>query len=94
MKIPEGISDQTAAAAMLKGLTVQYLIRSDVQGAGGRDRAVPRGGRRRRPDRLPVAEGARRHVIGTVGSDEKAKVAKAHGYEHSIVYTKEEFARA
>ena len=31
-------------------------------------------------------------VIGTVGSDEKAKVAKAHGYDHTVVYTRENFA--
>lgn len=31
-------------------------------------------------------------TIGTVGSDEKAKLAKAHGYDHTIVYTRENFA--
>jgi NADPH2:quinone reductase len=92
VKIPDGISDQTAAAAMLKGLTVQYLIRRVYAVQKGEIILfhAAAGGVGLIAGQWLKALGAT--VIGTVGSDEKATLAKKHGYAHTIVYTKEEFA--
>ena len=93
LKLPDSIDDKTAAAMMLKGLTVQYLIRQTYRVKSG-DTIV-----------LHAAAGGvglilsqwAKHlgatVIGTVGSDEKAKLAKDHGCAHVIVYTREDFAK-
>ena len=91
VKIPDGIGDEQAAAVMLKGCTVQYLIR--------RTHAV-------QPGETVLFHAAAggcgliacqwlKHlgatVIGTVGTREKAALAKAHGCDHPIVYTEESF---
>ena len=75
VKLPEGISDEQAASMMLKGMTVQYLIHSHLQGEDGRHGALARRRRRRRPDRRPVAEGARRdrHRHGRLGGEGGAR---------------------
>jgi NADPH:quinone reductase len=92
VKVPEGISDQTAAAMMLKGLTVQYLIRSTYRVQPGQTVLfhAAAGGVGLIACQWLKALGV--SVIGTVGSEEKAKLAKAHGCEHTIIYTKENFA--
>ena len=92
VKIPDGISDQTAAAAMLKGLTVQYLIRRTYKVQAGQTVLfhAAAGGVGLIAGQWLKALGV--NAIGTAGSEEKAKLAKAHGYAHAIVYTKEEFA--
>jgi NADPH2:quinone reductase len=92
VKVPEGISDQTAAAMMLKGLTTQYLIRSTYRVQPGQTVLfhAAAGGVGLIACQWLKALGV--SVIGTVGSDEKAKLAKAHGCEHTIVYTREKFA--
>ncbi|MGH8772359.1 MAG: quinone oxidoreductase family protein [Burkholderiales bacterium] len=91
VKLPDGISDKQAAAMMLRGMTARYLLRQTY--------AVKRG------DRILIHAAAggvglivcqwAKHlgatVIGTVGSDEKAALAKAHGCDHPIVYTREDF---
>lgn len=91
VKIPEGISDQTAAAMMLKGLTTQYLIRSTYRVQAGQTVLfhAAAGGVGLIACQWLKALGVT--VIGTVGSEEKAKLAKAHGCAHTIVYTKENF---
>jgi NADPH2:quinone reductase len=89
--LPDDIEDEVAAAAMLKGMTVEYLVR--------RCHAVQRG------DTVlwhAAAGGVGllamqwlKHlgatVIGTVGSDEKAERARAHGCDHPVVYSREDF---
>jgi NADPH:quinone reductase len=92
VKVPEGISDQTAAAMMLKGLTTQYLIRSTYRVQSGQTVLLhaAAGGVGLIACQWLKALGV--SVIGTVGSEEKAKLAKAHGCEHTIIYTKENFA--
>ena len=91
VRIPDGISDEQAAAVLLKGSTVQYLVR--------RTYAVQRG------DTVLFHAAAGgcgliacqwlKHlgatVIGTVGTREKAELARAHGCDHPIVYTEESF---
>src|SRR5256885_11698404 len=93
LKLPDGIDDTTAVPMMLKGLTVQYLIRQTYRVKSG-DTIL-----------LHAAAGAvglilgqlAKHlvatVIGTVGSDDKAKLAKAHGCAHTIVYSREDFVK-
>ncbi|WP_333842586.1 quinone oxidoreductase family protein [Pelomicrobium sp.] len=91
VKVPEGISDQQAASMMLKGMTAEYLVRRTFRlgsehtilvhaAAGGVGLILCQWAR---------ALGAT--VIGTVGSDEKARLAEAHGCQYPIVYTREDF---
>jgi NADPH:quinone reductase len=90
--LPKGISDEQAAAMMLKGMTTQYLIRQIYKVKQG-DTILfhaAAGGVGLIACQWAKALGAT--VIGTVGSDEKAKLAKAHGCDHPIVYTREDFA--
>ena len=96
-KPPDQIDFWTGAAMMLKGLTVQYLLRQTQpqwRAAAGRLRALPRRGRRRRADRLPVAKAMGLKLIGTAGSDEKCQLALEHGAAYAINYQKERLRRA
>ena len=79
---------------MLKGMTAQYLIRQTYPVKAGDTILIhaAAGG-----VGLIVCQWAKHlgaTVIGTVGSDEKAKLAKAHGCDHTIVYTRENFVEA
>lgn len=91
VKIPDGVDDATAATLMLKGLTVQYLFRQTFPLKGGETILfhAAAGG-----VGLIACQWARAlgvTMIGTVGSDAKAELAKAHGCAHTIVYTREDF---
>jgi NADPH2:quinone reductase len=91
--LPPGISDRQAAAMMLKGLTAQYLIRQ-IHKVGAADVILfhaAAGGVGLIACQWAKSLGA--NVIGTVGDKEKAKVAKAHGCDHPIVYTHEDFVQ-
>ncbi|HEY6105692.1 MAG TPA: quinone oxidoreductase [Anaeromyxobacteraceae bacterium] len=92
VRLPDGIADQQAAGAMLKGLTVQYLARRTYPVKAGETVLVhaAAGGVGLIACQWLKALGAT--VIGTVGSDEKARLARAHGCDHAIVYTREDFA--
>jgi NADPH2:quinone reductase len=91
VKLPDGIPDRTAAGAMLKGLTVHALVRRTYPVKPGETVLVhaAAGGVGTIMVQWLKALGAT--VIATVGSDEKAKVARAHGADHVVVYTKESF---
>jgi NADPH2:quinone reductase len=92
VKLPDGISFEQAASMMLQGLTVQYLLR--------RMHYVPKSG-----DTilwhaaaggigLIACQWARAlgvNLIGTVGTEEKAALAREHGAAHTINYSKEDF---
>ena len=91
VKVPDGIDDVTAATLMLKGLTVQYLFRQTYPLKAGETILfhAAAGG-----VGLIACQWARAlgvTMIGTVGSDEKAALAKANGCAHTIVYTREDF---
>lgn len=91
VKLPDEIDDRLAAAMMLQGMTVQYLIRRTHQVKAG-DTVLfhaAAGGVGLIACQWLKALGAT--VIGTVGSDAKAELAKAHGCDHAIVYTRENF---
>ncbi len=91
VKIPDGIDDTTAAAMMLQGLTVEYLIRRTCPVEAGQTVLfhAAAGG-----VGLIACQWLRHlgvEVIGTVGSAEKAALAKAHGAAHTIDYRSENF---
>jgi NADPH2:quinone reductase len=91
VKLPASVDDRSAAATMLKGLTVQYLFRQTVPLKGGETILfhAAAGG-----VGLIACQWARAlgvTMIGTVGSDEKAALAREHGCTHTIVYTRENF---
>src|SRR6202035_5797800 len=89
--LPDGISDQQAAAIMLKGLTTQYLIRQ-IYKVGQGDVILfhaAAGGVGLIACQWAKALGAT--VIGTVGSEAKAKVAQGTGCDHPVIYTREDF---
>jgi NADPH2:quinone reductase len=92
VKVPRGVSDDEAAAVMLKGLTVQMLIRRVYRVQKGETVLfhAAAGGVGLIACQWLNALGAT--VIGTVGSDAKAKIAKAHGCHHTINYSKGNFA--
>ncbi|HJV97338.1 MAG TPA: quinone oxidoreductase [Albitalea sp.] len=91
IKLPDGVSDSTASTLIMKGLTAQYLFRQVYPLKAG-DTILyhaAAGG-----VGLIACQWARAlgvTMIGTVGSDEKAAVAKAHGCAHVINYNKENF---
>ena len=91
VKIPAAVSDETAAAMMLQGMTAEYLLRRTYKvkkgdtilfhaAAGGVGLIA-----------CQWAKHLGATVIGTVGSEEKAALARAHGCDHPILYRDESF---
>ena len=93
VKVPDGISHKLAATLMTKGLTTNYLIcKTYVLKAGETVLFhAAAGGVGQIFAQWANSIGAK--VIGTVGSDEKIKIAKENGYFHVINYTKDDFAK-
>ncbi len=94
LRLPAAVEDDTAAALLLKGLTADYLLRDLGRVQPGTRLLVhaAAGG-----DRHLVSAWARRlgaRVLGTVSSEEKAQIARAHGCEHVIVTRDYRFADA
>lgn len=92
VKVPEGIDDAVAAAAMLKGMTAEYLVRRTYPVKKGETILVhaAAGG-----VGLILAQWAKHlgaTVIGTVGSEDKAKLAREHGCDHVVFYRTEDVA--
>ena len=93
IKVPDGISFQQAATLITKGLTVNYLITKTYKLKAGETVLfhAAAGGVGQIFAQWANSIGAK--VIGTVGSDEKIKIAKENGYEHVINYTKKDFSK-
>ncbi len=89
VKIPAGVNDRTAAAMMLKGLTAQYLIRRTYRVKKGDTILVHAAAGGVGQILCQWARHLGATVIGTVGSDEKAAIAKKAGCKHVIVTSKE-----
>jgi NADPH:quinone reductase len=89
-KLPDGISDEVAAAMMLKGMTVRYLLRETYKVASGETILLhaAAGGIGLIACQWAKALGAT--IIGTAGSEEKAELARAHGCDHVILYKSED----
>jgi len=94
IKIPDWMSTKDAAAGMLQGLTVQYLVRGSYHiragdtvlihaAAGGVGRML-----------VQAAKHLGAFVIGTTSTDEKAKIVKSAGADEVILYTKQDFREA
>jgi len=91
VKLPDAVSDQMAAALMLQGMTAEYLLRRTYKVQPG-DTVLfhaAAGGVGQLACQWLKQIGAT--VIGTVGSDEKAELARAQGCDHAIVYSREDF---
>ncbi len=89
--VPDGVSDEVAAAVLLKGLTAQYLLHRTFKVEAGHEILIhaAAGG-----VGLIAGQWARHigaTVIGTAGSPEKIDLALAHGYDHVINYRTEDF---
>jgi NADPH:quinone reductase len=91
VKLPQGITDEQAASMMLKGLTVHYLIHTTYPVKKGETVLwhAAAGGVGSIACQWLKALGV--SVIGTAGSDEKVSLAKAHGAEHVVNYSRENF---
>ena len=91
VKIPEDIPDEIAASIMLKGMTTQYLIRRTFKVEPGHKVLfhAAAGGVGLIACQWLKSLGA--VVIGTVGSEEKAELAKSNGCDHTILYRQEDF---
>lgn len=91
VKLPDDVSDQAAAAAMVKGSTAQYLLHSTYPVKRGEVILVhaAAGGVGLLLCQWASKIGAT--VIGTVGTPEKAELAKANGAAHTILYREEDF---
>lgn len=92
VKIPDAVDDRTAAAMMLKGLTAHYLLRRTYRVQPGESILIhaAAGG-----VGLIACQWARHlgaTVIGTVGSEAKAQLARNHGCDHAILYKEQDFA--
>ncbi len=90
--IPDDIPDELAAAVMVKGCTVEYLVRRTYPVREGENvlLTAAAGGVGLLACQWLASLGA--NVIGTVGSEEKAALAKAHGCSHTILYRDEDIA--
>lgn len=90
VKLPEAISFDQAAAMMLQGMTAEYLLRRTYPVQAGQTILLhaAAGGVGMLACQWAKHLGAT--VIGTVGNDEKAELARAHGCDHPIVYTRED----
>lgn len=91
VKVPANISDRQAAAMMLKGLTAHYLLRRTYRVQSGDSILVHAAAGGVGLILCQWANHLGATVIGTVGSDEKAALARANGCTHPIVYTREDF---
>ncbi|MCZ6610782.1 MAG: quinone oxidoreductase [Alphaproteobacteria bacterium] len=91
VKLPDGIGDQQAAAMMLQGMTVRYLIRRVHEIAPGETVLIHAAAGGIGLIFCQWAKHLGATVIGTVSSDQKAALAEAHGCDHPIVYTREDF---
>ena len=91
VKLPDGVDFQTAAAAMLQGMTAHYLTHSTYPLKAGDTCLVhaAAGGAGGLTAQMAKMLGAR--VFGTVSTDEKAQVAKGNGVDEAILYTQQDF---
>ena len=91
--LPDGVSDSTAATLMMKGMTAQYLFRQVFPLKGGETILyhAAAGGVGLIACQWAKALGVR--MIGTVSTDQKAEIAKAHGCAEVIVTSREDIAK-
>ena len=91
VKLPDNISYEQAAAMMLKGLTVQYLVRQTYKVQKGDNVLIQAAAGGIGLIACQWANHLGANVIGTVGSKDKAELARKHGAHHTILYRNEDF---
>jgi NADPH2:quinone reductase len=94
VKVPDGVADDVAAAAMLKGMTAQYLLKRTFKVGPGTTLLfhAAAGGVGQIAGQWAKHLGAT--VIGTAGGPEKVALAKTRGYDHVIDYRADDFVAA
>jgi NADPH2:quinone reductase len=85
VKIPDGVSDRLAAAALLKGLTAQFLLRRTHRVRKGDAVVIHAAAGGVGSIAAQWARDLGANVIGVVGSDAKAAIAREHGCQHVLV---------
>ncbi len=91
VRLPDGVTDQTAAAMMLQGMTVQYLIRRTYRVQAGDTILIHAAAGGIGLILCQWASSLGATVIGTVSSREKAELARAHGCTHPVVTSEADF---
>ena len=91
VKLPDKITYEQAAGMMLKGMTVQYLLRRTYKVQKGDNVLIHAAAGGIGLIACQWANHLGANVIGTVGSKQKAEIAKAHGCHHVILYSEEDF---
>ena len=91
VNVPAGIDSHQAAAMMLQGMTVEYLLRRTYPVRSGETILFHAAAGGVGLIACQWAKHLGATVIGTVSSDKKAELARAHGCDHPIVYTRENF---
>lgn len=89
VRVPDEIDDEHAAAMMLKGMTAEYLLRRTYEVKSGDTILFHAAAGGVGLIACQWAKHLGATVIGTVGNDEKAELARAHGCHHTIVYSRE-----
>jgi NADPH2:quinone reductase len=92
IKLPDTISAQQGAAMMLQGMTARYLLHGCYQVKAGDIILIHAAAGGVGLIACQWANHLKATVIGTVGSEEKAELARAHGCHHAILYNEEDFA--
>ena len=93
VKLPDGIATRQAAAMMLQGMTARYLLRGCYNVSPGDTILIHAAGGGVGSIVCQWAKHLGATVIGTVGSDKKAELARKNGCDHAIIYTREDFAQ-
>ncbi len=89
--VPDKITDQQAAAAMLQGMTAHYLINTTYPLKKGETALIHAAAGGVGLLLVQMAKNIGAHVIGTAGTEEKAKLAREAGADDVIVYTTHDF---
>ena len=91
VRVPDGIGDQQAAAAMLQGMTAHYLTHSTYPLKKGETTLIHAAAGGVGQLLVQMAKQIGAHVIATAGTEEKAKLARAAGADEAIIYTQQDF---
>ena len=92
VKLPDSLSMEQAASVMLQGMTTEYLLNRCYAVQAGDTILIHAAGGGMGLMLCAWAKALGATVIGTVSTDEKADLARAHGCDHPILYTRENFA--
>jgi NADPH2:quinone reductase len=91
VRVPAKITDQPAAAAMLQGMTAHYLINTTYPLKKGETALIHAAAGGVGLLLVQMAKNIGAHVIGTVGTEEKTKLAREAGADEVIVYATQDF---